>query len=83
MSTKITTKNGKVITLLNPSEMGAKYADELRFNTRLTNDGYPKLTDKNEQLPLTPEQRAYRSGWLDAQKASAKAYKSRQRKNRP
>lgn len=74
-------KNGKNITLLNPSEKGRKYADELRNGVRQRNDGLLK-TDPvlGRPVRLTKEQRSYRAGYLDAQKDSAKAYNARKEK---
>lgn len=66
-------KTGKPITLLNPYEKGNKYFNELQVNTRFTNDG----VNKNGGQPLTPEQRAYRAGYLAAQKDSHKAFKAK------
>lgn len=74
MAVKILKNNGKTVTLLNPSEKGAKYADELRNGTRYTNDGRYKADKDGVVLGLTKEQRSYRAGYLDAQKDSAKAY---------
>ena len=42
MATEITTKKGKKITLLTPSEKGAKYSRELREGRRFTNV-FPKI----------------------------------------
>lgn len=77
---KLKTKNGKTITLLNPSEKGAKYADELRNGIRYTNDGRYKADKDGVVMELTDEQRAFRSGYLTAQKDAAKAYKARKKK---
>lgn len=68
-----TDPNGKVITLLNPSEMGFKYAMEMKNNVKLTND---MKVIKNDSASLTSEERSYRAGFLAAQKASARAYKA-------
>ena len=80
MSVIVTNKKGKKVTLLNPSEKGAKYANELKYKFKLTNDGRPKLTKDNAQITLTKTQKAYRAGYLDAQKDSAKAYKAKNKK---
>lgn len=78
MAVKYTRQNGKQITLLNPSEKGSKCAAELRNNIHLTNDGIVK-TDKNGVvLELTTEERAYRAGYLAAQKDSANCWKAKQ-----
>lgn len=80
MSVQYKTKKGKVITLLNPSEKGKKYATELKTGVRVTNDGLIKSPSE-----LNDEQRAFRGGYLQAQKDSANAYKARQKKlkNKP
>ena len=75
MSKIITTKKGKTITLLNPSEKGKKFASELRDNTRYTNDNKKKADKDGVLLSLSDTQRAYRSGYLDARKDSANCYK--------
>lgn len=82
MSTRITTKKGKTITLLNPSEKGEKYADELRNNIRYTNDGKYKADKDGVVDSLSKTQRAYRSGYLDAKKDSANCYKHLKKKRR-
>ncbi len=74
MAVKITNKNGKVVTLLNPSEKGSKFADELKNDIRYTNDGRYKADKNGNVSGLTPEQRAFRAGYLSAQKDSAKCY---------
>ena len=79
MAVQIKDKKGRTRTLLNPSEKGAKFAAELRTGIRKTNDGRNKA-DKNGDVGLTKEQRAYRSGYLDAQKDSARAWKHSQKK---
>ena len=76
---KVKTKNGGTVTLLNPSEKAGKYAAELRTGIRYTNEGAYK-PDKNGEVGLTETQRAYRSGYLDARKDGAKAYKAKKRK---
>ena len=70
-----TTKSGKVVTYLNPAEKAAKAARELKDNRKYTNDGSVK-----SNAPLTKEERAWRAGYLDSQKASTKAFKSQQKK---
>lgn len=68
-------------TLLNPQEKGLKAADELRNNIMLTNEGNIKFDNFGKPQKLTKEQRAYRSGYLDARKDSAKCWKAQQKKN--
>ncbi|MBE5732723.1 MAG: hypothetical protein E7353_06780 [Clostridiales bacterium] len=74
-------KKGKMVTLLNPSEKGAKFADELRNGVKLTNKGelkWDSASGKPERL--TKEQRSYRAGYLDARKDSANAFKATKKK---
>lgn len=80
MSVTVTNKNGKKVVLLNPSEKGAKYAKELKEGRKRTNSGSYKLDENKKSIKLNDKERAYRSGYLDAHKDSAKAYKARQRK---
>ena len=80
MAVTITTKKGKQVTLLNPSEKGRKFADELRNGAKQTNAGMIKWGKDGKPTRLTNEEKAYRSGYLDAQKDNAKAYKARQNK---
>lgn len=69
MAVKITLKNGRPALLLNPSEKGQKYAAELGANF-----------SGNTGETLTKAQRAYRSGYLDARRDNAKAYKYNKKK---
>ena len=71
---KIKTKKGKTITVLNPAQKGRKFASELNTGMHYTNDGSYK-PDRNGEIGLTDTQKAYRSGYLDARKDNAKAYK--------
>lgn len=68
-------------TLLNPHGKGRKYAKELREGIGYTNDGQIKKDDAGKVRKLTKQQRAYRSGYLDARKDDAKAWKAKN--NRP
>lgn len=70
-------KTGKEVVLLNPSEKGAKYARELKSGVGETNKGLLKLDKNNKIVPLTDTQKAFRSGYLRAQKDSANAYKAK------
>lgn len=79
---KFFSKKGKEVTLLNPSEKAAKYADELRNGTRYTNDGKYKTDENGVVLGLNDTQKSYRSGYLDARRDSAKAYKASLNKNK-
>lgn len=76
----VTFKDGTETTLLNPSGKATKYAFELGTNTRVTNAGVFKTDDNGNELSLSKEQRAYRSGYLDSQKDNAKAYKAKRTK---
>jgi hypothetical protein len=64
MATVITTKNGKRITLLNPSEKSERYAEQLRTG----------VVQETEQR-LTKNQKAFRAGYLTARSDNAKVYK--------
>lgn len=75
--TVVTFKDGTSTTLLTPSGKGAKYAAELAMGVKITNDGDFKHGVDGSEIVLTPEQRAYRAGFLDSQKESAKAYKAK------
>lgn len=74
-----TRKNGKKVTLLNPSERGKKFAAELKDGHMYTNSGKLKV-DEDGPIPLSDTQRAFRSGYLSAQKDSANAWKAKQKK---
>ncbi len=69
--------DGTSKVLLTPSGKGKKFAYELQSGERLTNDGVVKVDDKGRTMGLSSTQRSYRSGYLDAQKDAAKAYKAR------
>ncbi len=73
-------KSGKDVVLLNPSEKGGKFARELKEGFHRTNDGHYKLDDNGKGLKLDKTARAYRSGYLDARKDSAAAYKAKKSK---
>lgn len=59
------TKQGKEATIYDPSERGAMYANDLKNGTNING------------VALTPEQKAYRAGYLKSQNDSAKAYNAR------
>ena len=70
------TSKGSV--LLNPSEKGLKYSIELKHKKALTNMGKRKMDKKTgKQKRLTKEQLAYRAGYLEHQKDSNRAFKSK------
>lgn len=80
MAVVIRTKRGKEVTLLNPSEKGNKFANELRNNCKYTNGGLFKLDKNGQYIKLNDAERAYRAGYLAAQKDSAKAFKHNKNK---
>lgn len=74
-------KTGKNVTLLNPSEKGAKFAKELKTNVARKNDGVIKFNKKTGTVQtLSQEQRAFRAGYLASRKDSARAYKAKRKK---
>ena len=70
-------EDGRKFTALTPSGKGEKYAKELKDGKRITNSFSPKFDDEGKQMNLTKEQRAYRVGYLEARKDSAKAYNAK------
>ena len=77
----VTFNDGTETTLLNPSGKATKYAFELASDSRVTNNGAFKTDGDGNELSLTAEQRAYRSGYLDAQKDNAKVYNAKKAKS--
>lgn len=81
--TRIMNEDGEVRTLLTPAGKGAKYAQELREDKHYTNDGAVKKylggSKEGRVKKLTPKERAYRAGYLDARKDSANAFKSKKK----
>ena len=75
-------KNGKKVTLLNPSEKGAKFAKELKTGKKRTNAGSFKLDKNKKGINLNAKERAYRAGYLDARSDNAKAYKAKKAKKK-
>ena len=74
----VESKKGKKVYLLNPSEKGRKYAAEMRHGKAITNNYRRKMDEKTgKQVVLTKEQMAYRAGYLQHQKDSNKAFKSK------
>lgn len=70
--------------LLNPYEKGNKAFAELKDGVHYTNDGKVKCNRRTgKPIRLTDTEKAYRSGYLAAQKDSRRVYKSRQNKNMP
>lgn len=68
-------RKGKKVTLLNPNEKASKFAFEISQKKRVTNDMTAIKGGLNK------EQQAYRAGYLDSRKDSAKAWKHNQKKN--
>ena len=64
-------------TLLNPHGKGVKYAQELATGQHFTNDFHEKKDNKGRALRITDTQAAFRSGYLQAQKDSARAYNAK------
>lgn len=79
MARIVKSKSGKSITLLNPSEKARKFADELGNGVKQTNDGHLKYGKSGSPIRLTDTEKSYRSGYLDARKDSAKAFKASKR----
>ena len=73
-------KKGKEVILLNPSEKARKFADELGNGVKQTNKGSLKYDKNGNYARLSDTEKAYRSGYLDARKDSAKAYKATKKK---
>lgn len=71
---EFTTKKGRKGVYLNPSQKGAKFATELKNKCKITNAGEVKLGKDNDVILLTDTEKAYRSGYLAAQKDSASLY---------
>ena len=82
MSVKIMSKRGKVVTLLNPAEKAAKFADELNTRQKFTNSGAVKHDAKGRFIMLNAVERSYRAGYLDARKDNSNAYKAKKKKHR-
>lgn len=74
------TKKGKNVTLLNPSEKGGKFARELKSGIGETNLGEVKTHKNGKPKKLSDTQKSYRSGYLQARKDSAAAYKAKHKK---
>lgn len=77
MAVVVQNRQGNDVVLLNPAEKGLKYSLELKHKKALTNTGRRKMGKDGKQVKLTNEQLAFRSGYLQAQKDSAKAFKSK------
>jgi len=75
MAVVVKNKNGKDVTLLNPSEKTLKYCVEMDTNQRVTNNGEVKQVNGNTPA-LTKEQRAYRAGYIAHAKDSQKCFRA-------
>lgn len=76
MAVVVKSKRGKDVTLLNPNEKGNKAYAELAYGVHMTNDGRVKTDKAGNATELTDTERAYRSGYLAAQKDSRKAFRA-------
>ena len=74
MSVKVRTKSGKTRTLLNPSEKAQKFAYELSYDVKATNEGKQIIKRNGNIQELTPEQKAYRAGYSQSRTDSSRAY---------
>lgn len=78
--TVVNKRTGNVHVLLNPAQKGRKYATELKHGKALTNGLQRKRNKDGSQKKLTPKQKAYRAGYLDARKDSANCFKAKKKK---
>ena len=67
-------KKGQDVVLLNPSEKGTKYCLELTSKKHFTNALKVKKDENGREKLLSSEAKAYRKGYIQAQKDSAKVY---------
>ena len=77
--TTVKNRKGRTVTLLNPAQKGQKFAFELKAGKKVTNIGDVKLGKNGRAVELTETEAAYRSGYLDARKDSAKVFKHYQK----
>lgn len=77
MGTRVTYSDGSSQTLLTPAGKGAKYSMELLAGCRFTNEGEFKKGTESPVSILTDTQAAWRSGYLQARKDCAAAYKAK------
>lgn len=77
MAVSLRNKKGKEVILLNPSEKARKFADELGNGVKVTNKGMLKFGKDGKPVKLTDTEKSFRSGYLQARKDSAQAYKSK------
>lgn len=79
MAVKVKNRKGRNVILLDPWEKGNKMFNELQNDVHLTNDGLVKTKKNGKPKKLNDTQKAYRSGYLAAQKDSRKCYKHNKR----
>ena len=82
MAVTVKNRRGKKVVLLNPQEKRNKFFDELSNNVALTNDNHLKTKRNGKPKRLTDAQKAYRSGYIQAQNDSAACYKARKAKRK-
>ena len=76
----VTNRKGKKVRLMNPNQKATKYAEELKNDLHYTNFGKVKTTKNGKPKRLNDNQKAWRSGYLQARKDNARAFKSNRRK---
>ena len=79
MAVFLKNKKGRDVVLLNPAEKARKFADELGNGVKQTNTGMIKFGKDGRPVKLTDTEKAFRSGYLNARKDSAKVFKSKNR----
>ena len=77
MGTRVTYSDGSRQSVLTPAGKGAKAAKELKTGIRMTNEGQMKVDRDGVAQILSDSQRAWRSGYLQARKDGAAAYKAK------
>lgn len=69
--------DGDTAVLLTPAGRAQKFANELKDGVKTRNDGTIVMDEYGYPVDLISTQRAYRAGYLEARKDSAKAYKAK------
>lgn len=78
MAVIVQDKKGNDVMLLNPFEKGQKMFHELQNDVHLTNDMQHYKTNKDgKPRKLSDTQKAYRSGYLQAQKDARRAFRAK------
>lgn len=80
MAVKVINRRGGKVVLLNPQEKRDKFFNELYNGVALTNENNVKYKRNGKFKYLTDVQKAYRSGYIQAQNDSAKCYKARKKR---